>query len=297
MIGRNGSSVANRTVREADLVILVGSHFDFFSTDFKYGVIRPAAKIIHHSSVPAQVGQVFPAALAVIGSTRSFIDGLAERAARSRDQRVWPDLEAARANWESERNAIVRSDAEPINPPFVAYTIRRVLPRNGVVIVDGGNAAKHMRTQFDAYEPGTFMYINDWGAVGGGLPIGMGVKLARPDRPVLCVEGDMGMMCNVGELETAVRERVPVVCVVFNDWGLGNERAWQQEIYGDRIYGVDYSDVDFSTIARAMGAHGERVRHPGDLAPAIQRALDAGKPAVVDVLIDRNTFAPVVYRA
>src|SRR5258708_36010676 len=71
-----------------------------------------------------------------------------------------------------------------------------------------------------------------WGSGGARFPMAMGVKLARPNQPVMACVGDMGMMCNIGELETAVRERIPVVCVVFNDCGLGNERAFQKELYG-----------------------------------------------------------------
>jgi thiamine pyrophosphate-dependent acetolactate synthase large subunit-like protein len=125
----------------------------------------------------------------------------------------------------------------------------------------------------------------------------MGAKLARPDRPVMASVGDMGMMCNVGELETAVRERVAVVCVVFNDRGLGNERAFQNELYGGRLFGVDYGDVDFAALARVLGAHGERVEDPAALLPALRRALASGQPAVVDVVIDKNFLAPVVYKA
>jgi thiamine pyrophosphate-dependent acetolactate synthase large subunit-like protein len=165
------------------------------------------------------------------------------------------------------------------------------------VIVDAGNAGKHMRVFMDTYEPGTFMYSNDWGSVGAGLPMALGVKLARPRQPVMAIVGDMGMMCNIGELETAVRERIPVVCVVFNDMGLGNERAFQKELYGGRIFGVDYGDVDFAALARVFGAYGERVEDPAAVLPAIRRALDSGLPAVVDVVIDQNMLAPVVYKS
>jgi thiamine pyrophosphate-dependent acetolactate synthase large subunit-like protein len=106
----------------------------------------------------------------------------------------------------------------------------------------------------------------------------------------------MGMMCNIGELETAVRERIPIVCVVYNDRGLGNERAFQKELYGGRLFGVDYSDVDFAAIARVFGAHGERVTDANALLPALKRALASNLPAVVDVVIDQNTLAPVVYK-
>jgi thiamine pyrophosphate-dependent acetolactate synthase large subunit-like protein len=174
--------------------------------------------------------------------------------------------------------------------------MRRALPPNGLIVLDAGNAGKHMRVYYDTYEPGTFMSIDDWASVGGAFPIGLGAKLARPDRPVMCTVGDMGMMCNVGELETAVRESIPVVCVVFNDEGLGNERAYQQELYGGRLYAVDYGNVDFAALAQTLGAHGERVVHPGDLEAALRRAVASNRPAVVDVMIDKETLAPVLFK-
>ena len=87
-----------------------------------------------------------------------------------------------------------------------------------------------------------------------------------------------------------------MVCVVYNDRGLGNERAFQKELYGGRFFGVDYNDVDFAALARVLGAYGERVEQPADVLPAIKRALASGQPAVVDVVIDKNFLAPVVYK-
>ena len=103
-------------------------------------------------------------------------------------------------------------------------------------------------------------------------------------------------MCNIGELETAVREKIPAVMVIFNDQGLGNEKGFQQEHFGGRFFAVDYQNPDFGALARVFGAHGEQVRKPGDLEPALNRALASGKPAVVDVLIDPNSLAPVVFK-
>src|SRR5574342_1355397 len=98
-------------------------------------------------------------------------------------------------------------------------------------------------------------------------------------------------MCNIGELETAVREKIAVVCVVFNDQGLGNERAYQNERYGGRFYAVDYRNPDFGALAKVFGAHGEHVTRPRDLEGASQRAFASGKPAIVDVMIDQKTLA------
>jgi thiamine pyrophosphate-dependent acetolactate synthase large subunit-like protein len=292
-LGRNGYSSANRAAPQADVVIAVGAHIDLFSTGgFKYGIISRDAKLIHHSAVAAAIGVVFPVSHAVVGSTSSCIEGLAKRLKEKKSP--WVDVAKLRADWDAEREKMLDRSVRPMLPTLVAYAMRQALPKDGVVIADAGNAGKHMRVFMDTYEPHTFMYISDWGSVGAGLPIAMGVKLARPKQVVMAAVGDMGMMCNIGELETAVRERIPVVCVVYNDRGLGNERAFQKELYGGRLFAVDYNDVDFGALARGFGAYGERVMEPSGLAPALKRAIDSGLPAVIDVPINLDFHAAVI---
>jgi thiamine pyrophosphate-dependent acetolactate synthase large subunit-like protein len=295
-LGRNGFTSANRTVPKADVIVAIGAHFDVFSTMYKYGVFSEHARIVHHTAAPGQIGIVFPVTLGVTGSTMSFIEGLSARAAKAGVRKAWVDVAKARAECEAEQQSELRPDAEPIQSQFVAHAIRKVLPKDGVLVVDAGNGGKHVRTYFKSYEPGTFMCIDDWASVGGSFPIALGAKLAQPQRPVICASGDMGAMCNIGELETAVRENIPVVYVVFNDQGLGNERAFQNEHYGGRFFAVDYQNPDFGALARVFGAYGEQVKRPGDLEGAIQRAFDSGKPALIDVLIDQKTLAPVVFK-
>ena len=298
-LGRNGFSSANKNAPKADLIIAVGSHFDVFSTMYKYGVFSREAKIIHHTSAPGQIGIIFPVEMGVAGSAASFIKGLAERAATSRTpglRKSWVDVAHARADFEAELNGVLKPEAVPIQSQWVAHVIRKVLPKNGICVVDAGNGGKHVRSYFKSYEPFTFMCIDDWASVGGSFPIALGAKLACPERPVISASGDMGIMCNIGELETAVRENIPVVHVIFNDEGLGNERAFQNEHFGGRFFAVDYKNPDFGALAKVFGAYGERVTKPGDLEGAIQRALASGKPALIDVMIDQNTLAPVVFK-
>jgi thiamine pyrophosphate-dependent acetolactate synthase large subunit-like protein len=293
-LGRNGYSSANRAMPQADVVVALGAHIDTFSTSFKYGIISKQAKLIHHSPVGTDIGVVFPVTQAVAGSTASFIDGLATRLAGKKWR--WADVAGLRRGWDAERKKMLDPKRTPILPPVVAAAVREALPQDGIVIVDAGNAGKHMRVFMDTYQPDTYMYTDDWGSVGAAFPIAMGAKLARPKQPVVAALGDMGMMCNLGELETAVRERIPVVCVVFNDSGLGNERAFQNELYGGRTFAVDYGDVDFAALARVFGCFGERVTEPAEVLPAMKRALASGRPAVVDVVIDKNTHAAVLHK-
>ena len=299
-LGRNGFSSANKNAPKADVIVAVGSHFDVFSTMYKYGVFSENAKIIHHTNAPGQIGIIFPVELGVAGSAASFIKGLAERAAQSKTEssarKPWVDVAKARADFDAELNAALKPDAVPIQSQWVAHVIRKVLPKNGICVVDAGNGGKHVRSYFKSYEPFSFMCIDDWASVGGSFPIALGAKLAHPERPVISASGDMGIMCNIGELETAVRENIAVVHVVFNDEGLGNERAFQNEHFGGRFFAVDYKNPDFGALAKVFGAYGERVTKPGDLEGAIQRALASGKPALIDVMIDQNTLAPVVFK-
>jgi thiamine pyrophosphate-dependent acetolactate synthase large subunit-like protein len=291
-LGRNGYSSANRAAPQADVVIALGAHLDLFSTGFKHGIINRDAKLIHHSAVAAAIGVVFPVSHAVVGSTASFIDGLTDRLSKKTFK--WLEVGRLRQDWDAEREKTLDRSVRPTLPTVVAHAMRQALPKDGVMITDAGNAGKHMRVFMDTYEPHTFMYISDWGSVGAGLPIAMGVKLARPKQVVMAAVGDMGMMCNIGELETAVRERIPVVCVVYNDRGLGNERAFQKELYGGRFFAVDYNDVDFGALARGFGAYGERVEEPSGLTPALKRAIESGLPAVIDVPIHPDFHAAVV---
>ncbi|QJQ96909.1 MULTISPECIES: thiamine pyrophosphate-binding protein [Halomonadaceae] len=294
-LGRNGWSSANRVVKRADVVIAVGARMDLFSTTFKHGLIQADAKLIHQAASTDPIGTIFPVDVAAVGATPSFLSGLTERLADKRW--AWVDVAEEVSRWEEERLSLVEPEAEPIQPPFVADVLRRTLPRGGIMVVDAGNAGKHARQHFVSYAPDTYQFIDNWAAVGAGFPTAIGAALARPDVPVLAVQGDMGFMCNIGELETAVREKIKLVAVIFNDEGLGNERAFQDAHYGGRHFAVDYRNPDFGELARIFGAHGETVTRPGDLEDAMRRAFAADGPAVVNVMIDKHHLAPVLFSA
>jgi acetolactate synthase-1/2/3 large subunit len=128
--------------------------------------------------------------------------------------------------------------------------------------------------------------------MGWGFPAAMGVQLARPQEPVVCVSGDGSFWMVAQDLETAVRERIPVVTVITNNFAFGNTRDRQRIDHGGRYVGVFYGNPDFAAYARLLGAHGEHVERPEDLVPAIERSLQSGLPAVVDVIQDRDEGLP-----
>ena len=125
---------------------------------------------------------------------------------------------------------------------------------------------------------------NAGGAMGWGLGAALGMQIARPDERVVCVTGDGSFWMVAQDLETAVREELPVVVVITNNFSFGNIRDRQRADHAERYIGVRYGNPDFAEFARLLGAHGERVERSEDLEPALERALAAGKPAVVDVV-------------
>ena len=153
------------------------------------------------------------------------------------------------------------------------------------MVLDGGNGNKHVRIQFESYQPGTYMSIDDWGSVGGAFPIGLGAKLARPDRPVMCSMGDMGMMVNLGELETAVREKCNFVHLVWCDGSYDMVKI-QQLLKYHRPFGVDFGPVDIVKYAEAFGATGLRIHSADEIGPVLRQALNTPGPVLVEIPID-----------
>jgi acetolactate synthase-1/2/3 large subunit len=120
------------------------------------------------------------------------------------------------------------------------------------------------------------------------MPYAIGAKLARPDTPVYCITGDGSFGLNAMEMETARRENAPIVVIIANDCAWGMIKGCQKLVYEERYCGVDLTDVRYDKVAEALGCYGERVTEPGQIKPALQRAVDSGLPAVLDVIVDEE---------
>jgi acetolactate synthase I/II/III large subunit len=170
--------------------------------------------------------------------------------------------------------------------------LRAVLDDTRAVLVqDAPSFGTWIHRYLDFTEPGTF-YASAGGSMGWGLPAAMGMQLARPDDRIITVSGDGSFWMVAQDLETAVREDLPVVTVISNNFAFGNTRDRQRTAHGGRYVGVFYENPDFAAYARLLGAHGERVTADADLRPALERALASGRPAVVDVIQDRQEGLP-----
>jgi len=181
--------------------------------------------------------------------------------------------------------AVRRTVLERVGRPAeleVLDQIRAVLPRDSLVFNDPTTIAFWARFYWPAFEPRTWFVPAGFGTLGYALPAAIGAKIARPDRPVVALIGDAGVMFTVQDLMTAVQEHVGVVVLVFNDEGYGVERRHQDQLFGRRS-GVDVRPPDFVTLARAFDLAAFRVGALHEVGRTLQAALELGRPALVEV--------------
>lgn len=174
----------------------------------------------------------------------------------------------------------------PIKPQRFYAELARQLPEDAIVALDVGSACHYAYGLLSFRRPRSFLTSQDLACIGFGFPAALGAKLARPDRPVVCVSGDGGFLCNGAELETAVRLKLPVVTFILNNFNYGSERAYQRDFYGGRYVGDAIGNPPFDEYARAFGATGFRVEKPGELGEVVAQALRQTGPALVDILCD-----------
>jgi acetolactate synthase I/II/III large subunit len=206
------------------------------------------------------------------------------------------DIATLRSDWYAKYKADLASDAVPIHPARICGDLTKHVPDDAIVIVDTGHAGMWMGGMFDL-RSASQSYIRSAGHLGWAFPAGIGAKAARPDRPVVVFTGDAGFWYHIAEVETAVRWNIASVTIVNNNGG-GN----QSKRGFDRAYGGEqtqkarelwtYNPMNFAKLAEDMGALGIRVEKPGDIAPALQRALAAKRPAVIDIATDIEALAP-----
>jgi len=289
-----GGPGALQAQASADVVLLVGGRLgdlDFWGKPPAWGT-PDRQKLIQLDIAPEMVGVNREVDLALVGDAKATLHLLLSEVQKLTDKRQpSPLLEQCRAtqeNWLQTHLKLAQEDRTPIHPLRLVKEVRDFFSRNAISCVDGGNTAVWCSYLNRIYEPHTFLWAADSGHLGAGLPYAIGAKLAHPDRQVYLISGDGAFMFNIQELETAARLKVPIVAVVANDRRWGMIAGVQHLLFQDRFYAVDFTDVRYDKIAQAMGCHGERVEDPNEIRPALQRALDSGLPAVIDVIIDRD---------
>jgi acetolactate synthase-1/2/3 large subunit len=293
MAGLGAPASVRDRLAEADSLLVLGCRLNEATT---YGYTLPAAgtRWAHVDLVPSRSGDLPPAELAVTSDARSFLRAANERLLGG------TVLDAERVAARDENNATDRAtweaatvvDATPwdgpgVHPGVTIATLRRVLPDEAIVTTDAGNFGGWAGRGFRFRRPGTFLGPTS-GAMGYGLPAAITAALVHRDRPVVALVGDGGLAMTMAELETAVREGVRVVVVVFDNERYGTIRMHQDQRGTGEGVGTDLGPVDFAAIARAVGARGARVEQDDAFEPALRAALAAERPTVIQLTLDRR---------
>jgi len=290
---------------EADVVLVVGARlgeYDSWGMPPTWGM-PDRQTTIQIDADPLSIGLNRPVDVAVVADARKALAALLTRVR----ERCAPRKEMADLAKYREQSAttitkgieyLAQTGTTGLNPGQMVLAIREFFPADTITVLDGGNTTLTGVAYHPILTSPSFLYSVKMGYLGTGLPFALGAKLAAPDRPVCAIVGDGAFGFNVMELETAVREKLPVVVIVAVDdaWGM-EKTAFAAQGFGPREWagrGIDMGTVRYDGIAQMMGCHGELVRTQEELRPALERAVAAGKPAVLHVQIDRdlNTKPP-----
>ena len=289
-IGFMVKDYANFGFDRADVVVAVG--YDL--VEYAPSRWNPARdkQIVHVHRTVAEVDANYTLAVGLQGSIGETLDEIAaERDLRPLGGGVPPVKKLVRE--ELDRGAA--DDAFPLSPARIVADIREAMGRQDIVLCDTGAAKMWMARLYPTYAPNTCLISNGLATMAFALPGAFAAKLAFPDRKVLAAVGDGAFLMSAAEIETAVREQVPIVILVWVDGGYGLI-GWKQDIHFGRRAAVSFDNPDFVRYAESFGARGYAIRAAGELLPTLRKALDDDAVSVIACPVDYRENARLVER-
>jgi len=284
MLGMHGTRAANEAVQESDLLIVFGARFDDRATG-KLNEFAPHAKVVHFDIDPAEIGKLRAVHVPVIGDLKAGIEALTARVATSP---LAIDPWIIRSTSSARRNAF-RYDApgQGVYAPALLNALSRAAGDSFVAACDVGQHQMWVAQHCEFSRPEAHLTSGGLGAMGYGLPAGLGAKMANPDAHVVTVSGDGSFMMNIQELATLRRYGVALKIVLLDNSSLGLVRQWQELFFAENYSEVDLSDnPDFVAVAQAFGIEAFMIDQRDQVTDGIDRLLAAPGPCLMHVLID-----------
>ena len=288
-MGPRGNAVASRLMKEADVILALGTRLGFNSTFYSYDNINKDAAIIHIELEPTAIGRYFPITLGIWADAPTAAVQLTNEL-KNLDARA--EVEQWTQSFLDERSTYLQKrdeDADtsfPIQPSGLYKELRKVLPKNSAFTMDAGTLCLQATDAMTYWEPPCLFTPLDFGLVGFSFACGLGVKLARPEKSVISLMGDGGFGMTLSELSTAVDYGINTTTIVMNNQCWGAEKAYQRDFFGERYIGANISSPPFDKVAELYGAAGYKVERLEELAEAVEAAQNSGKPAIIDVMVD-----------
>jgi acetolactate synthase I/II/III large subunit len=300
--GRGFSAIAANAARgggSPDVVMMLGARLGIYTGGRRTSIIPADAFVIQVDIEPEEVGRLRQIDLGITADCNEMLAALLRRT----EGMPWPDRRAwseALLNCAPPRPRIEGSTpraASAITPAEAAAVIAAVVPREAILVTDGGETPAWLDAAATSLAPNRWLGHGYMGLCGEGLPLAVGAQVASPEARVVCFTGDGSVGFNFAEFDTMVRHGLPVVVIVNNDAQWGMSAHGQDLVYGPGNRMVsELLHTRYDLAAAGFGAHGECVTRLGDLAPAIERALASGKPACINVVTNAEAIAPVTRR-
>ena len=301
MTGFWGTKFINDTCRGADWILALGTRFseaDCSSWEPEFTFNIPPTKLIHVDIDPAEIGRNYPVEIGAVADLKQALTVLTRVAKRlvprdvKRDAMV-QEIAKVREAFVAGNRAHATSNAYPMRPERILADVREALPRDALITTDVGWNKNGVGQQFPILEPGTIFTPGGYATMGFGAPAALGAKIARPDRVVVALVGDGGFGQNPALLATAAEANVGVVWVIMNNYAFGTIAGLEKAHYGT-TYGTVFErdgkpySPDYAAIAKAYGVDGVKVNAAAEFKPALQKAIAAGKPFVIDVVMQNE---------
>lgn len=304
-IGRNGSYAANDATKNADVILALGFSFDDRATSAwldGYTLSIPPTRLIQIDIDPSELGRNYAAEFAILGDAKASLTALTDMA-RSRIGGGSPGPDAwlarlrnGRAVWGDYQSRLALSDQMPMRPERLMKALSRALPENAIVASDVGVHHNWIIQLMEVIRPRQLIHSWGFAAMGFGTSGILGAKLAAPDRPCIAVVGDGSFLMTPHALATAVEYDIPVVWIVWNNFGYVSIRDIQLGLFGGRALATDFKEErsgafynpDFALLAKAFGVASHRITHANELEDAIATAIAANRPYLIEVPVDRE---------
>ncbi len=281
--------------READLVLVAGAPLDFRLGYGEFGGQdgRLPAQVIHVADAPEQIATHCALAASAAGDLPGFFAALAGSRAGGGSAPDWLTRlqDAVKTAAEADRE-LLSSQASPIHPMRIYGELNRLLDDDAVVIGDGGDFVSYAGKYIEPARPGGWLDPGPYGCLGTGLGYAIAARIARPSAQVALLLGDGAAGFSLMDADTLVRHRLPVVMICGNNgiWGL--EKHPMRALYGYDVAADLQPECRYDDVVRALGGAGELITEPGQIAPALRRAFDAGVPYLVNVITDPDVVYP-----